>query len=957
MVELLNHIAHLWWAWTASMFWQVGLLILLIGSVDLLIRKWAWPQLRYALWSLILVKLLLPPSLSLPSGVVPELQPKVARVVAWLNAERPVNAAAAPMADFGLRISDSAIGAGSQFREFAISEGGIVESVRSVPARAYPETPYGVTTNALEAAAPSAAANPQSAIMSPPALTGGRHVVTPDSDPGPQLEWRFHAMMIWLSGTLILGIWLFLRLHSVAGRHAYRAAAASLPQSFYNHLADCAKRLGLRRIPRVVVTKRLTSPAVFGVFAPVLLMPRGYLSKLSRRDTEHMLLHELAHIKRGDLVMHSLYMLLQIVYWYHPLLWLVRRHLHHLRELSCDGTVAELLRERTPAYRQTLLETARRLLTTSVEPGLGLLGLFEDSNHLLVRLNWLTKPTWRYCTMKRAIVATIALLMFACVLPMARGQEAASDEVTRVSTEEVVPVRVEEIVPVRMEGDNQQTQDQLSRDIAKLQAQLERLMAQQKDLQNQLKALAEQRNQMRAERREPAPGREAARGRTSRERASGDLKVTGPETPAGRGGGAPGSREGMAPGSQEQLQRAQEQALRAQDEAKRAMKEAERAQQEAMRAQGEARHAQAQGADMEALGRQWERWEQSEQMQNWQRDMEKWGKQMESWGQEFGRRQAAAVSGSASDSEAREMPPMPAMPPMPPMPPIPATSPEVPAYPGHALGAGAPGAAEVHMPVVSPPAAPEVRDDRKEATSRLERTVDLAPGQTLEVANEIGSINVRGGDGPGCKVLATVKARANTMEEAKQIAKQIELVVTPSDGKVRISMTKPENENKREGPNYQVALDVTVPRNAQLRVNQAVGNIRLASLRGFVEASTKVGSLEATDVAGRVTLSAEVGSIGFFAPRDFSAKVQAKSVMGSVQSDFPLEVVKPSGHAMGSGASGTIGGGEGELSLKTNVGSIGIRSQNAEPRRAERSRSEPRPRPVPRPEPRPREEF
>ena len=60
--------------------------------------------------------------------------------------------------------------------------------------------------------------------------------------------------------------------------------------------------------------------------------------------------------------MHGLYLLLQIVYWYNPLLWLVRRHLHHLRELSCDGTVAELLRERTAAYRQTLLETARRML-------------------------------------------------------------------------------------------------------------------------------------------------------------------------------------------------------------------------------------------------------------------------------------------------------------------------------------------------------------------------------------------------------------------------------------------------------------------------------------------------------------------------------------------------------------------------------------------------------------------
>ncbi len=281
-------------------------------------------------------------------------------------------------------------------------------------------------------------------------------------------------MTTWLLGTLILGIWLFLRLHSVAGRQGYQTAAASLPQSFYNHLADCAMRLGLRRIPRVVVTKRLTSPAVFGVFSPVLLMPKGYLSKLSRRDTEHMLLHELAHIKRGDLVMHSLYLLLQIVYWYNPLLWLVRRHLHHLRELSCDGTVAELLRERTPAYRQTLLETARRMLTTSVEPGLGLLGLFEDSNYLLVRLNWLTKPTWRYRTMKRVIVATIAILMFACVLPMAQGQQAPLQDATHVSSNPAVPVHTES-------SENQQVQDQLSQQIAALQAQLEQMMAQQQE--------------------------------------------------------------------------------------------------------------------------------------------------------------------------------------------------------------------------------------------------------------------------------------------------------------------------------------------------------------------------------------------------------------------------------------------------------------------------------------------
>jgi beta-lactamase regulating signal transducer with metallopeptidase domain len=944
MIAWLNHIAHFWWAWTAAMFWQVSLLILLIGCLDLLIRKWAWPQLRYALWSLVLVKLLLPPSWSLPSGLVPELRPRVAQVVTWLNTQKPSRDDSIPRLDGGWRLADSRWSDGLQLEGFAISEGGIIAAgglVNSMPVKAYEQTPYGVTNTAQVTASPAAAANPSSGLPRS-ARNGMVH--------NPQFEWPFYAMSIWFLGTLVLGIWLWLRLHSTAGREAHRAAAASLPQSFYNHLAEGAKRLGLRRIPRVVVTRRLTSPAVFGVFRPVLLMPKGYLRRLSRRDTEHILLHELAHIKRGDLVMHGLYLLLQIVYWYQPLLWLVRRHLHHLRELSCDGTVAELLREGTPAYRRTLLETARRMLTTSVEPGLGLLGLFEDSNHLLVRLNWLTKPTWRYSTMKRVIALAVALLMFACVLPMAQGQEPASnEEVAPVSTNEVVPVNAEEVVRVSTERDDQKGQDQLSKEIAKLQAQLEQLKDQQQDLQNQLKALAEQRNQLRAERGESGVGRGGGapgiRGRASRERTEGETRAVPREPMLGRGGGAPGGgQEGIAPEAREQLRRAQEQARRAQDEVKRAMKEADRARQEAMRAQVEARrHAQAEGQDKQAWAGQWERWAEGEPMKNWQRDMEKWGKQMEQWGQELGQRQAAAVSGSASESESREMPSMPPMPPMPAMP-------AMPPVPVHVPQIHVP---EIHVPPVPPvpPILPE-RADGRETVSRTDtRSIDLPAGMLLEVANEIGSIRVHGGDGPGGKVVATVKAKADTKEKAQQIADQIELVVTPSDGKTRISMTKPEQEGKGEGHDYQVTLDIAVPRSVQLKVSQAVGNIHLTNLRGDIDASAKVGSIQATDVAGRVSLNAEVGSIGFFAPRQFSAKVQAKAAMGSIQSDFPLDVVKPRGVAMGSSASGTIGDGEGELSLKTNVGSIGIRSQDAAPGRAEPRRAEPRPRPEPRPQP------
>ncbi|MEW5902176.1 MAG: hypothetical protein AB1715_11995, partial [Acidobacteriota bacterium] len=69
-------------------------------------------------------------------------------------------------------------------------------------------------------------------------------------------------------------------------------------------------------------------------------------------------------------------------------------------------------------YRQTLLNTARELLTQTAEPGMGLLGVFEDPFRLVARLRWLEKKTWRTRKLMTAAVALVALVMTVAVLPM-----------------------------------------------------------------------------------------------------------------------------------------------------------------------------------------------------------------------------------------------------------------------------------------------------------------------------------------------------------------------------------------------------------------------------------------------------------------------------------------------------------------------------------------------------------
>jgi len=284
MTEYINNIAGIWWAWMWPMFWQVSLLIVLIGLVDLCIRSHVRPQVRYILWVLVFVRLVLPVGLVLP----------------------------------------------------------------------------------------------------------GRFLIAADSahQPTPMLSWQAYVMLAWITGVLVLSGWMLVSSRRLRQMYHGKTKRADLPQRFRQSLIHVSKRLNLRQLPDVVLSSKVASPAVFGVFRPVLLIN---ISQLSRRELEHILLHELAHIKRGDLIVHVFGLLLQIIYWFNPLLWLAHRRLHRLQDLCCDTMIVRILRDKTNEYKQTILDTTPRLLTGPISQAAEALGLTENDGHLSDHLSSLGK--------------------------------------------------------------------------------------------------------------------------------------------------------------------------------------------------------------------------------------------------------------------------------------------------------------------------------------------------------------------------------------------------------------------------------------------------------------------------------------------------------------------------------------------------------------------------------------
>ncbi len=90
---------------------------------------------------------------------------------------------------------------------------------------------------------------------------------------------------------------------------------------------------------RLRITDAQDVPTLSGMIRPQIWMPRGWLGRLSDEEISHVLLHELGHVRRADLLAQWLVSLACCVHWFNPLVWMMARWARAERELACDAWV------------------------------------------------------------------------------------------------------------------------------------------------------------------------------------------------------------------------------------------------------------------------------------------------------------------------------------------------------------------------------------------------------------------------------------------------------------------------------------------------------------------------------------------------------------------------------------------------------------------------------------------
>jgi bla regulator protein BlaR1 len=99
-------------------------------------------------------------------------------------------------------------------------------------------------------------------------------------------------------------------------------------------------------------------PGVVGLVHPILLLPDGIVERLTPSELEAVLAHELCHVRRRDNLFASIHMVVEAIFWFHPLTWWIGARLVEERERACDEEVLNL-GNRPDVYADAILNVCK----------------------------------------------------------------------------------------------------------------------------------------------------------------------------------------------------------------------------------------------------------------------------------------------------------------------------------------------------------------------------------------------------------------------------------------------------------------------------------------------------------------------------------------------------------------------------------------------------------------------
>ena len=171
----------------------------------------------------------------------------------------------------------------------------------------------------------------------------------------PELSFKGYLLLFWITGVvLISGVWIYNNIR-FSWKIKRNSCTIENPQ-----IASIVKY----KNPKIKFysTPDVTIPFTRGIFKPKIFLPSQALN-WSKNELRAVVLHEYAHIKRKDVVVIALQNIIQILFFFHPLVWMANIQIARYREKACDDFAINGMKGNSIDYSKFLLKSIDNAFT------------------------------------------------------------------------------------------------------------------------------------------------------------------------------------------------------------------------------------------------------------------------------------------------------------------------------------------------------------------------------------------------------------------------------------------------------------------------------------------------------------------------------------------------------------------------------------------------------------------
>ena len=249
---------------------------------------------------------------------------------------------------------------------------------------------------------------------------------------------------LWFLGVLLLSIkligsWIYL--HRLKYRHTQ-----NIDPYWEKRCRQIGAKLRLTKKYLLRISHSVSTPLVIGFFKPVVLLPVKAITGLTEKQIEAILAHELAHVKRNDYLINILQSVMEVIFFYHPAIWMISGRIRKERENCCDDLALSVTGQ-TIIFAEALLNIG--ILENHNKLALALAG---TNSSLKDRVHRIFTPRTLIADFRERLITLVVVLLGALSLGMVLfiqpdKEQAATKEIlpeTQVNEEE--GTAMEEIV-------------------------------------------------------------------------------------------------------------------------------------------------------------------------------------------------------------------------------------------------------------------------------------------------------------------------------------------------------------------------------------------------------------------------------------------------------------------------------------------------------------------------------